>query len=142
MLNRLIHVSLIDYLADNLDKLVPAALVVDPKLFFDDLGKGLAELSETTQDTDKLKELAKKALALDYREFLNICKHEVGTFLVELMRVCNQNLHDRGLLKGFRAKLEAMGMPWKGDPDECIEHVTFSDLSYRMNDGGYVHTQV
>lgn len=134
--------SLIGYLMLNFDKLVPGVITVNPQMFFEDLGKGLAELHETELDRDQLKALARLALEADYRELVRECKHEVGTFLVELMRVCNQNLHDRGLLVSFRRKLEELGIPWKGQPDECIEHITFSGLQYMKGDGGYVYTAV
>lgn len=105
--------------------------------FFKELGNYFAEISLIQQPMDNVKALVDFSLAQDYSAFAQH-KHEVGYFLVKLMRLCNFTLHDSHRLQKFRQACVTLNIPWRGDVDQCIDGATFGRLAYMKNDG-YVY---
>ena len=127
-----------------LDFLKDAHAIIDnvkdrkPEVFFKEVGAELAELSVMKRDETQVKAFVNVVLTKDYTKFPAECRHALGFFLVEVMRLCNLTLHDSNALKKFKDTFATIKIEWKGHPDRCIERATFSSLEYVEADGGYV----
>lgn len=119
----------------------------DEEKGFQGLGDLIAYLSSSTQSKDVVVPFINKILEQDYSKFgeEKSAKNRVGHFLVEAMRLANFTLHDTTVLKSFKKSFDQMGVEWKGDPEKCIAHATFSALGFLTDHEtgvGYVYTSV